>query len=291
MARTSVSQSAPTGSFKLRYTGRADRAEFEGLCSECPYWYHSFYFDNGFVQPGDYDIGCDIESYGFPRDMSGMSVLDVGTGSGWFALYFEQLGASVTTLDVRGSCDHDVFGRPGYPDVSTEKAAPDRVLPDGRKIYYSYASQGFWIMKDLLGLRAEFTNAKVYDICPELFGGKTFDLVFVGSLLMHLRDPIGALMAARSVSKGRIIATSWDLTDSFRDPSTKGQPLMKLRTAVAPVYWWEPNRECLVEWFRGAGFTNVDVDRTITVTADTAFRKDKLKATTHRQTLVHADAG
>lgn len=279
--------------YTLRFTGNCNQEEFESRCKAAPYWYHSFYFDNGFAQKGDYDIGQDIETYGFPSDMTGMSVLDVGTGSGWFATYFEQRGASVTTLDVRGHCDHDVFGRPGYPDVFTEKPTPDRVLPDGHTVYYSYCSQGFWIMKEMLGLRAEFVNARIYDINPKLFGGRLFDLVFIGSLLMHLRDPIGALMACRSVARDRLIATSWDLADQSADlrswsAVSEDVPLMRLMTDTSPVYWWKPNQACLNRWFTGAGFSKVDCKQCVTVSADFASGPDALKATTHRQTLVHA---
>ena len=42
--------------------------------------------------------------------MTTMSVLDIGTGSGWFATYFEQRGAQVTTIDARGYSDFDVYG-------------------------------------------------------------------------------------------------------------------------------------------------------------------------------------
>ena len=48
----------------------------------------------------------------------------------------------------------------------------------------------------------------MYDVAPEVFEGRRFDLVFMGALLCHLRDPIGALMAARSVCGGRVIAST-----------------------------------------------------------------------------------
>ncbi len=199
---------------KLKFTGTCDLAEFQAKCREHDFWYHSYYFENGFIQRGDYDIGLDVADYGFPRSMAGMSVLDIGTGSGWFATYFEQLGADVVVTDARGYCDFDVFGRDHYPDVTSEKPAPSLVLPNGRPVYYSPVSKGFWIMKNILGLKAEYVNARVYEINPELFGGRKFDLVFLGSVLMHLRDPIGALMAAHSVCNHLLIATTYLLSDT-----------------------------------------------------------------------------
>jgi SAM-dependent methyltransferase len=196
-----------------------------------------------------------------------MSVLDVGTGSGWFATYFEQLGAEVTTVDARGYCDFDVFARvPAYPDIADEKPKPDRILPDGRAIYYSPVSKAFWIMKDILGLQAEYANARVYDIRPALFGGKKFDLVFMGALLMHLRDPIGALMAVRSVCKQRLIASSCLLEAPIE------KPMMLMPEKVGDgISWWVPNRPCLQQWFQAAGFTKIDADRPVNLTTDKIF--------------------
>jgi 2-polyprenyl-3-methyl-5-hydroxy-6-metoxy-1,4-benzoquinol methylase len=273
-------------SHRLRFTGTCDETEFVTRCAQHDYWYHTFWFDNGFVQHGDYDIGLDIMHYGFPKDMNGMSVLDVGTGSGWFATYFEQLGANVTTVDARGYCDFDVFGRYTYQDVMTEKAGPDRILPDGRPIYYSPVSRGFWIMKDLLGLKAEYVNARIYDIRPELFGGKVFDLVFAGAVLMHLRDPIGALMALRSVCRNRIIANAIP----FLAPDADRPAQVMLISSADKISWWAPNRQCLKQWFLAAGFDRVEVERTVNLTIDKPFVNARGVSSGASQTLYLAHA-
>lgn len=272
---------------KLKFTGSCNLTEFKARCSEHDFWYHSYYFDNGFVQRGDYDIGQDISDYGFLQSMEGMSVLDIGAGSGWFATYFEQLGADVTVTDARGLCDFDVFGRDHYPDVLLEKSKPDRVLSDGRSIYYSPVSKGFWIMKDILGLKAKYVNARVYEICPDLFGGKKFDLVFMGSVLMHLRDPIGALMAAHSVCKHLLIATTYMLPDTF----SPGTPLMQIREGAGEgICWWIPNRLCLIQWLKAAGFATFNIDKTVRLTTDAPYKASSGKSSgvDQVQQLLHA---
>ena len=44
----------------------------------------------------------------------------------------------------------------------------------------------------------------MYDLDPDVHG--SFDFVFMGSLLLHLRDPAGALMAVRRVAGGELLS-------------------------------------------------------------------------------------
>jgi SAM-dependent methyltransferase len=249
----------------LRYTGPETAEEFQTRCGELPWWYHSYYFDNGFAIRGDYDIGADVAGYGFPESMEGLRVLDIGTGAGWFAFYFEQQGADVTTVDARGYCDFDVYGRAGYSPMEKGRT-PDRQAEDGSPIYYSPVSRGFWIMKDLLGSRVKFRNARAYDVSPELFGGEKFDLVFLGAILCHLRDPIGALMAARSVCRHRVIAST-PIVIGETDPGILPRQYLPY-TGVDKISWWLPNEACFNHWFRAAGFTGVELGHQVMLRAD-----------------------
>ena len=190
-------------------------------------------------------------------------------------------------MDARGYCDFDVYGRDHSPDVSAEKAAPDRVLPDGRPIYYSPVSRGFWIMKEILGLKAEYYNARVYDVSPALFGGRKFDLVFMGSVLMHVRDPIGAVMAAHTVCAGQLIATTYTLE---ADPNPDVPLMVMQKGAHDGISWWTPNLACLEEWVKAAGFSRVDVTGTVHLTVDRPFdpAEGESTALTQTQRLIHA---
>ncbi len=193
---------------RLVFTGSCDHDTFLSACATYSgEWYHSFYFDNGYDMRGSYDIGHDIDGYGFPNDMSGMRVLDVGCGSGWFSFFFEQRGATVIATDTRGYSDFDVYGRADYLRPASARP-PDVHDEQGNPLYFSPVSKSMWIMRELLGSKVVYRNARIYDLSPALFDGVTFDLVFVGALLPHLRDPIGALAAVRSVCHGEVIATT-----------------------------------------------------------------------------------
>ncbi|MBI1358011.1 MAG: methyltransferase domain-containing protein [Acidobacteria bacterium] len=254
---------APPEHVRLRYTGELDREGFEAKAAELDWWYHSYYFENGFEVRGDYDIGADIHGYGFPASMKGWKVLDVGSGAGWFSHYFEQLGADVTAVDARGYEDFDVYGRDDYLQVDRE---PDRFDENGRPVYHSPVNRGLWIMKDILQSKINFVNAKVYDLRPELFGGEKFDLVFLGALLCHLRDPIGALMAAHRVCKNMVIASTPVV---IGEPEATSPPRQYLPyTQDDKISWWLPNEACFRHWFLAAGFRNADPGPSVILRCD-----------------------
>jgi SAM-dependent methyltransferase len=256
---------------QLRFTGNATRAQFDDAVASVGYWYHAFEFDNGYRVRGDYDIGRNVDEYRF-GDVAGLQVLDVGTASGWFAFYFEQRGADVTTFDLRTEGELDVFGGP-RPTVHSD----------------AEWVKGAAVMADLLESKIKRVHGSVYELSPTLFDGRRFDLVFLGAILLHLRDPIGALTAARTVCRDRVVATSWYIPDE--DPlGAASRPVADLPALSASPEgrstWWRPNRPAYRLWFEAAGFTSVDVSRTVGLTADWE-RPEHFNST---QTLLLADA-
>jgi 2-polyprenyl-3-methyl-5-hydroxy-6-metoxy-1,4-benzoquinol methylase len=226
-------------------------------------WYHSYYFDNGYEVRGDYDIGSDIQDYGFPKSMNGMKVLDIGTAAGWFAFYFEQQGAEVTAIDARGRDDYDLYGKFEYPTPESSGRKPDRFDESGRPVYYNPVSHAFWRMRDALQSKLLFRNLRVSEISKETLDGAEFDLVFMGAILAHLRDPIGSLAAVRKICRGHIIASTAIMQEHIDVP---GQflPYIEQENDI----WWLPDKSCFEKWFVAAGFDNVDVSRQVTLRPD-----------------------
>ena len=106
--------------------------------------------------------------YGFPDDLRGLSVLDVGTSSGHFAIEFARRGADVTAIDVSdGTFQRTVFAGAGV------------------NVRY--------LQKDLFAL-------------DERFG--QFDVVFCGSVLLHIWDQFGALKKLRAVCRDLAIVST-----------------------------------------------------------------------------------
>ena len=65
------------------------------------------------------------------------------------------------------------------------------------------AGRGFEIAAAAFGSKVEKIEASVYELDPATHG--EFDFVFMGSLLLHLRDPIKALECVRSVCRGSLL--------------------------------------------------------------------------------------
>jgi tRNA (mo5U34)-methyltransferase len=96
----------------------------------------------------------------------------------------------------------------------------------------------------------------VYDLDPAEVG--TFDYVYLGSLLLHLRDPVRALERTRLVCRGELLVV--DTLDLHLLPFRR--PLAVLDGRGRP-WWWKPNMAGLVRMIEAAGFEIVGRPRRV----------------------------
>ena len=150
-------------------------------------WYHTIELAPGVVTPGWFDLRPFVWRYGLPGRLDGLRVLDVGTWDGFWAFELERRGAQVVALDVDREEEYDVPPR-RRPEVYPET---DR-------------GAGFRIAHEALGSRVERVHCNLYEATPERLGG-TFDLVFCGAVLLHVRDQLLALERLAGLCHGRFI--------------------------------------------------------------------------------------
>lgn len=153
-------------------------------------WYHTVDLGHGLVSKGVFDHRSVVDRYGIPPSLTGRTVLDVATGDGFFAFELERRGAErVVAVDVPsvGDCDWMPRMRPLLGD-----AAKDRSWPNHFRMAHA-----------MRGSRVEYRALSVYDLSPYTVG--MFDVVFCGSLLLHLQNPLAALAAIRSVTNDMLI--------------------------------------------------------------------------------------
>ena len=213
-------------------------------------WYHTLELAPGVVTPGWFDTRALAPRLPWP-DLAGRRCLDVGTFDGFWAFEMERRGASeVVAVDVLDPLKWD-----WPPD--TEPATLEEV---GRR---KGRGEGFVVASQALGSAVTRWERSVYDVAPETCG--TYDVVYVGSLLLHLRDPLRALAAVRSVLEpgGELL-----LVDAIDLPLTLALP--KVPVAVLDgrgrPWWWKANLAGLGRMVEASGFALVGAPRRVWMT-------------------------
>jgi tRNA (mo5U34)-methyltransferase len=206
-------------------------------------WYHTIELPDGVVTDGRFDHRPLVPYYGLPDDMSGMRALDVGTADGFWAFEMERRGADVVALELPRMRDRD------FPAAAKRYIGEERDAPPGHR---------FELARRALGSSVELVRARVYDLDPTSFG--TFDFVHVGDVLLHVRDPVGALTAIRSVTSGE--AHIADAASPFRVADTWGHvSLTEYHGGWRSNIWWTPSVQTLAQMTLDAGFADVQVLR------------------------------
>jgi tRNA (mo5U34)-methyltransferase len=209
-------------------------------------WYHSIDLAPGVTTKGMFDNRHALSIIPFP-DLRGKRCLDVGTHDGFFALHMERQGASeVLAVDL--------------PDLAALDYPPeirhDPTIDLSKKEMLSRHG-GFPVLREVLDTKVEWRGSSVYDLNPDDVG--TFDVVVVGSLLLHLRDPVRALDAVRGVVRGSLV-----VAEPVHAPLTmrsRRHPLFELRGEGSDFQWWLGNERGIRHLLKVGGFDVEEVSR------------------------------
>ena len=169
-----------------------------------------------------------------PKDLSGMTVLDIGCNAGFYSIEMKRRGAS-RVLGI----DHD-----------------EQYLEQAR------------FATEVLDLDISFAQMSVYEV-PQL--GERFDLVLFMGVFYHLRHPLLALDLVRQyAAKDWFIFQSmlrgsrtrpvvehdypfWERA-IFDSPGFPKMHFIENSYSQDPTNWWIPNRSCAESVLRSAGF-------------------------------------
>ena len=200
-------------------------------------WYHSLELP-GESTTGMFDLRPFVGEYGLPERLDGKRVLEVGTWDGFWAFEMERRGAEVVALDL---------------DDQRQLDFPPRRRP--KEFNEAPRGTGFRYAKERLGSNVERVVRNVYDARPEDLG--TFDLVFCGSVIIHLRDQFLALeRIANLVAPGGIFISAEEY-----DPLSGLVPFPVSRYRVdrdSDVVFWQPSAKTWKRMLWSAGFDRVE---------------------------------
>ena len=188
------------------------------------YWTHTLDLGNGITTPGLWPP-LDLTLTGCPKDLRGMSVLDLCAADGGCSFQAERLGAASVL-----ATDSKLWG--GWP--GTSKAAFD-------------------FAREVLNSKVESKYLDVLDHSPETVG--VFDLVLFIGVLYHMRHPLLALERVFSVTgKQAIIESHVDMLHYDR-PAMAFYPGDELNGDASN--WWGPNVAAVEAMLKVVGFQKV----------------------------------
>lgn len=184
-----------------------DPSEIRRLVAEHGRWFHEIELAPGIVTPGEDSNRMKVpilDGLGLPRDARGLRVLDIGCSDGAFSFEMERRGAAVTAIDL----------------VAAE-------------------ATGFAVARRILGSRVEYRIDSVYNLAADRYG--RFDVVLCLGVLYHLRQPLAALDAVRSVMKegARLFLATLLIDDDVLLPDGTTTSLGALHPRLAEIPLWQ----------------------------------------------------
>jgi tRNA (mo5U34)-methyltransferase len=204
-------------------------------------WYHTIELPHGVVTRGHYDTRRAARTVPLPESLAGMRCLDVGTSDGFWAFEMERRGAAeVVALDIDDPARYD------WPEPRPERASRPANQDPG-------PNPAFLLAHGALRSSVERVDLPVYDLTPERLG--TFDFVFMGALALHLRDPVRAYGAVRSVTRGRFLSA--EVISIGLTIARPAMPAADLAARGLPR-WWTPNRAGHRRMLEAAGFDVIE---------------------------------
>ncbi len=177
-------------------------------------------------------------------DFAGKRVLEFGAANGALSFWMESQGADVVSTDLSPDVEQtswDVMQVEGR-DLDETKA----IMSDGIR----GLTNGFWFAHEALGSKVKFVYGTAYQVPREI--GR-FDVVTLCAILLHLRDPLGALEHAISLTQSDLVIT--DLLPSEPErPIAHFVPTRKNVSAHGGASWWHVSPEVYRRYLDLRGF-------------------------------------
>jgi 2-polyprenyl-3-methyl-5-hydroxy-6-metoxy-1,4-benzoquinol methylase len=199
-------------------------------------WYHSYEVYPGVVTPGVLDVDPDttLNSLGFPKDVAGKNILEIGAFDGPFTFELERRGAIVTAMDIQDK----------------EKT-------------------GFAVAHRIKRSQTKYIQCDVTNLNPSEHG--KYDIVVFMGVYYHILHPLLAFQNIYDVlnESGIMFYAGHILEYSYKIDSEMAKYEKELKSLVDKIpitlfvpelfgkrwsNWYIPNLLCLRAWLATAGF-------------------------------------
>ncbi|TMK98958.1 MAG: DUF1698 domain-containing protein [Actinobacteria bacterium] len=200
---------------------RSTRQASDFLGSASFVWHQRFRLAGDVYTPGANDIEWLARTARLPEDLTGKSVLDVGTTNGGGAFEAERRGA-------RAVLATDIVPASWF---------------------------GFDQLRDFLRSHVEFRQVSVYELSSVL--EEQFDVVIFWGVLYHLRHPLLAIDNVRELTR-ELLLLETAVADAELPDDSRALPLARFyrqdELAQDPSNWFAPTVAAVLDWCSSSGF-------------------------------------
>lgn len=144
---------------------------------------------------GEWDLRGNEAAYLGEIPLDGRRVLELGTASGALCRYMDANGAEVVSFDLSPEHSWDVVPFARF-DV--------KGMTESHREHIRRLNNAWWLVHRLFGLRARLVHGTVHHI-PEQIG--PVDVSTACAILLHVRDPFGALANAARLTRETMVVT------------------------------------------------------------------------------------
>lgn len=206
--------------------------------TECRF-YHTMEIPGHGLVEGEWDLRGREHDYLGGVDLRDKRVLEMGTASGYLCFWMERQGAEVVAYDLSDEYGWDVVP---YPQLNL------RAVEDQRRAHIGMLNNGFWLAHKAFGSNARVVYGTVYDVPVEI---GAVDVSIFGSILLHVRDPFGALLNAARLTRERIVVTE-PVPAKAEGSAMHFQPDYRVRNPIET--WWSLPPPLIAEFLGVLGF-------------------------------------
>jgi SAM-dependent methyltransferase len=194
----------------------------------------------GTVGSAGWDLRDTIDDYLGRFDFAGLRCMDLGSSSGYLTFEMERRGAhEVVSVDI--DAERYTWDIVPFEGLDMEAAR-------GESLRQIRATQdAYWFAHQLLGSRAKAWHGTGYDLPAEL---GQFDVVLIGMMLPHVREPFRVLEQAAARSDDTIIVTQ--PAPGVEQAYAYFMP--DAATRAPPAAWWSMSETCVARMLAVLGF-------------------------------------